>query len=42
MAIRKSFDESRLAELRRMSSEQVLLRLSIQVRSNLTFVPRKS
>ena len=41
MGIRRSFDESRLAELGRMPSEQVLRGLSILVRSNLTFVPHK-
>ena len=42
MGIRRSYDESLLARLRRMPSELVLRQLSIQVRADSTFVPRKS
>ena len=42
MGIRRSYDESMLAELRRMPSELVLRQLSILVKEDSTFVPRKS
>lgn len=42
MGIRRSYDESLLAQLRRMPSEVVLQRLSIQVKADSTFLPRKS
>jgi len=40
--MRRSFDEARLAALRRMHSEQVLRRLAIHVKPDLTYVPRKN
>ena len=42
MGICGSYDESMLARLRRMPSERVLRQLSIQVKADSTFVPRKS
>jgi hypothetical protein len=42
MGIRRSYDESMLAQLRWMPSELVLRQLSIQVKADCTFMPRKS
>ena len=42
MANRRSFDESMLAQLRRMPSDQVLRRLSIHLKPDRTYVPRKA
>lgn len=42
MANRRSFDESMLAQLRRMPSDQVLRRLAIHLKPDRTYVPRKA
>ena len=42
MGIRRSFDESMLAALRRIPSEQVLRQLAIHMKPDQTYVPRKN
>ena len=42
MGIRRSFDESMLAALRRIPSEQVLRHLAIHMKPDQTYVPRKN
>ena len=42
MGIRRSFDESMLAALRRIPSAQVLRQLAIHMKPDQTYVPRKN